>query len=483
MLDLRPVFLVNGVLLLILGGAMLLPALADLAIGHADWGVFLLSSFVTLFVGGGLALANYEGRRTDLSIRQAFILTSLSWTMMAAFGAVPFYFSGLKLSFIDSAFEAMSGLTTTGATVIVGLDAAPPGILLWRSLLHWLGGIGIIVMGVAVLPMLKVGGMQLFKTESSDNSEKILPRAAQIAGAIGWTYLLLTVLCAVALWLAGMSPFDAINHAMSTMSTGGFSTSDDSISNWQSPTIEWILVVFMVISGMTFTLLVRAVRGQAGPLWRDSQTRVYLGVVAFFSLTLGIWHAWAHDVPFIHALRETSFSVVAVITTTGFMSVEYGLWGGFALVVFFFLSFVGASTGSTSGGIKIFRFEILFLRVRGQARHLLTPHGVFALKYNGRTVPEEVPYAISAFLYLYLGTWAALAIGLGLAGCDLVTALSGAASALANVGPGLGDIIGPAGNYSTLPQAAKFLLTAGMLLGRLEFFTIFVLLSRRFWRS
>lgn len=462
---------------------MLLPAVADLAVGHADWGVFLMSSVVTLFVGGGLALANYEGRRTDLSIRQAFLLTSLSWVLTTIFGAIPFYFSGLKLTFIDSAFETMSGLTTTGSTVIVGLDDAPPGILLWRSLLHWLGGVGIIVMGVAVLPMLKVGGMQLFKTESSDNSEKILPRAAQIAGAIGWTYVLMTVLCAIAVWLAGMSPFDAINHAMATLATGGFSTSDNSISNWKNPAVEWILTLFMAIGGMTFTLMVRALRGQVEPLWRDSQTRVYFGVIAFFSLSLALWHSWQHQVPFMQALREATFSVVSVITTTGFMNVDYNLWGGFALVTFFFLTFVGSCTGSTGGGIKIFRFEILFLRVRGQARHLLTPHGVFALKYNGRTVPEEVPYAVSAFFYLYVGTWAALSLGLGLAGCDLITATTGAATALGNVGPGLGDVIGPTGNFSSLPQSAKFMLTVGMMLGRLELFTVFVLLSRRFWRS
>ena len=483
MLDLRPIFLVIGVLLLILGGAMLLPALADVAVGHPDWSVFLISSVLTMFVGGGLALANYEGRRTDLSIRQAFVLTTLSWILTTVFGAIPFCFSELKLSFIDAAFETMSGLTTTGSTVIVGLDKAPPGILLWRSLLHWLGGIGIIVMGVAVLPMLKVGGMQLFRTESSDNSEKILPRAAQIAGAIGWTYVLMTALCAIAIWLAGMTPFEAINHAMAALATGGFSTSDNSISNWQNPAIEWLLTLFMAIGGMTFTLMARALRGQPEPLWKDSQTRVYFGVIAAFSVALALWHSHVHGVPLGQALREATFSVVSVMTTTGFMSVDYNLWGSFALVAFFLLTFVGACTGSTGGGIKIFRFEILFLRVRGQARHLLTPHGVFALKYNGRAVPEEVPYAVSAFFYLYLGTWAAISLGLGLAGCDLITATTGAATALSNVGPGLGDIIGPSGNFSTLPNSAKVMLTVGMMLGRLEFFTVYVLLSRRFWRN
>ncbi|MBM3569129.1 MAG: TrkH family potassium uptake protein [Alphaproteobacteria bacterium] len=482
MLDLRPVFFVVGILLTILGAFMLLPALVDAAFDGIDWGVFVLSSGLTAFVGVALALMNRSGHRTDLSTRQAFVLTVLAWVANACFGALPFMFSSLKLSFVDALFEAMSGLTTTGSTVILGLDRLAPGLLLWRSVLVWIGGMGFIVMGVAVLPMLRVGGMQLFRTESSDNSEKILPRAAQIAGAVGWTYLGLSVACAVLLWMAGMSAFDAVCHAMTTMGTGGFSTSDDSIGHWQSPAIEWIVIVFMTVGGMTFALLIRAIRGDPGALWRDSQIRAYLGLVLGVALVLAVWHARSNELPFFEAFRQALFNVVSVVTTTGYASADYGQWGPFAQAVFFTLIFVGGCTGSTAGGIKIFRLQVLLLRARVQVRHLLLPHGVFTPRYNGRQLPSDVGDAVTAFCYLFVLIFIVSALLLGLIGLDLVTALSGAATALANVGPGLGAVIGPSGTFATLPAAAKLVLTFDMLLGRLELFTVMVFVSKHFWR-
>jgi trk system potassium uptake protein len=482
-IDLRPILVVIGILLIILALFMAPPMVADMAAGHPDWQVFLAASAVTLFAGVTLVLMNQGYRDPELTGRQAFLLTTSVWVVVAAFAALPLAFSELNLTLADAVFEAMSGITTTGATVIVGLDVAPPGILLWRAILQWLGGIGFIVMAVAILPMLRVGGMQLVRTESSDLSEKILPRAAQVAAAIGLIYLGLTVLCAVLYYAAGMATFEAAAHAMTTLSTGGYSTRDASIGVFSSVSIEVVAIVFMILGSLPFVLYIQATNGQLRPLFTDAQVRWFFGIFGAFVLAIAAWLVIVEGAAPLHALRHAAFNVVSLITTTGYASTDYGLWGTFPVAALFFLMCVGGCTGSTAGGIKVFRFTVLHAIAKNQIGRLVRPHGVFVATFNGRAIPETAAIAVMAFIFMFGLSFSVFALLLSMLGLDYLTAMSGAVTALANVGPGLGDIIGPAGNFSTLPEGAKWLLAIAMLLGRLELFTVLILLTPAFWRS
>ncbi len=461
---------------------MLLPALVDAASHNPDWVVFLASATVTIFIGISLILTNRSGS-SEINVRQAFLLTTLSWVVTAAFGALPFVFSDLGLTYTDAFFESMSGVTTTGSTVIVGLDHAPPGILLWRALLQWMGGIGIIVMAVAVLPMLQVGGMQLFRMESSDTSEKILPRAAQFAGAIGFLYVLMTITCAIALWIAGMSAFEGLAHAMTTIATGGFSTSDQSVGHFDSAAIDYIIIFFMLMGSLPFVLFLQALRGQHKPLLQDTQVQWFLVMAAGAVGGMALWRWHSGDSGFADTFRDSAFNVVSILTGTGFSTTDYHQWGGAAVPAFFFLMFIGGCAGSTSCGVKVFRLQVLYAAINAQMQQLLRPHGVFIPRYNRKPIPETVISSVMSFFFLFAVCYAGLAIGLGALGLDFISAVSGAGTAIANVGPALGNTIGPAGTFSDLPMGAKWLLSFGMLLGRLELFTVLVLFSPRFWRA
>jgi trk system potassium uptake protein TrkH len=481
-IDLRPVFFVIGFLLAILAVAMVAPAVVDASFGDPDWGVFAGASAVTGFFGASLVLATRPSGSIRVNLRQAFLLTALSWFAMCAFAALPFYFSSLEMDFVDAFFESVSGLTTTGATVINHLDTRPAGILLWRAILHWLGGIGIIVMAIAILPMLRVGGMQLFRMESSDRSEKILPRATQFATALIYVYLSFSFTCAMAYWAAGMSFFDAICHMMSTISTGGFANYDISLGHFDNPTIEMIATVFMLLGAVSFPVYIAVSQGRWAVLWQNQQLRGFLMVIAITTAGLTLWQWHLSDAGLITAFRHALFNVVSVTTTTGFASTDYSAWGGFPVAVFFFLTFVGGCTGSTTGGIKIFRFQVLFAIAKAQVRRLIQPHGVFVPSYQGREITDAIALSVIAFLFLYGLFFVVLSMALGALGLDFLTAISGAATSLGNVGPGLGDVIGPVGNFSTVPDGAKLLLSIGMLLGRLEFMTLIIVLLPRFWR-
>lgn len=482
MIDLRPIFFVIGILLAVLAVAMTVPATVDASLGDPDWGVFAGASAVTGFFAASLVLATRPSGDIRINLHQAFLLTALSWLAMSAFGALPFYFSSLDMDFIDAFFETVSGLTTTGSTVINGLDHAPAGILLWRALLHWLGGIGIIVMAIAILPMLRVGGMQLFRMESSDRSEKVLPRATQFAGALLYIYFTFSVVCALAYLAAGMTVFDAVCHMMSTISTGGFANYDISLAHFDSPAIELIATVFMILGAVSFPVYIAVSQGRWSALWQNQQLRGFMACIAVVTIGLTFWHWHINDEDLLTALRYSLFNVVSITTTTGFASADYSAWGGFPVAVFFFLTFVGGCTGSTTGGIKIFRFQVLYAIVRAQIRRLVQPHGVFIPTYQGREITDGIALSVIAFLFLYGLSFAVLSVALGAFGLDFLTAISGAATALGNVGPGLGDVIGPVGNFSTIPDAAKLLLAIGMLLGRLEFMTLIIVLMPRFWR-
>ena len=481
MIDLRPVAFVIGVLLSILAAAMLVPAAVDLLLGHRDWEVFVASAAVTVFVGVSMILTTRTGW-ASFNIRQAFVMTTGAWATIALFGALPLAFSELDLSFTDAFFESMSGITTTGSTVIVGLDTAPPGILVWRSMLQWLGGIGIVVMAIAILPILRVGGMQLFRVEAFD-ADKVLPRAAQVAAAIAGIYLLLTVFAAVLYYLLGMTGFDAIAHAMTSIATGGFSTHDASFSYWDSPGIHWATSLIMIAGSVPFVLYLRAVRGNPLAMLTDGQVRWMLAILATAAVITTIFLVDNGFYTTADAARHGTFNVISVMTGTGYASADFGQWGGFVVVLMFILMFIGGCAGSTTCGIKIFRFQVVYAEARVQIRRLMQPHGVFIPYYNNRPIPDQVAQSVMGFFFVYTLSFAVLALGLGLMGLDFVTAVSGAATAISNVGPGLGPIIGPSGTFTSLPDEAKWLLSFGMLLGRLELFTVLVMFAPSFWKG
>jgi trk system potassium uptake protein TrkH len=476
-----PVLYIIGHLLCGLAAVMLVPAAVDFAVASAESAAFLASAGVTGMFGGLLILSTRQSGPLELDIRQGFLLTAGAWLALPAFSALPFL--GTDLSYTDGVFEAVSGITTTGSTVLVGLDSLPPGILLWRSLLQWIGGVGIIVMAIMLLPFLRIGGMQLFRTESSERSEKVLPSSFSLMAWIVAIYVVLSVACAFAFRLTGMSGFDAINHAMTTLSTGGFSTHDASFGFFKSPAAEWLATLFMAAGALPFIAYIKTVRGEPLALWRDPQAKVFLLFVAALSVAMALWLAERRGLPFLDALRLTAFNLTSVITTTGFASEDYQTWGSTAVGVFFVLTFLGACAGSTSGGIKVYRHQIIWRIVRFQLLRLATPSRVAPIQYGGKRLGEEIPSSVLAFVAVYLATVAVFAAALTFLGIDMTTALSATAQAISNVGPGLGPVVGPAGNFSSLPDAAKWLLALAMLLGRLEIFTILLLFDPEFWRS
>lgn len=465
-----------------LASSMAIPMFVDFSLGHRDWLVFLLSASVTGFFGIILILSN-NTKKVQITVKEAFILTTLSWIVLAFFSALPFMLSELKLSFTDAYFEAMSGITTTGSTVVTGLDHAPPGILLWRAILEWLGGIGIIVMALSVLPFLKVGGMQLFKMESSE-TQKAMPRATQLASSMGMVYLLLTLACIVAYTAAGMSLFDAVAHAMTTISTGGFSTHDDSFAYFNDlPAIDIICIIFMIIGSLPFVLYLRAWNGSWKGLFTDTQVHGFFGILIAAIGSITLYLVYYDGLETFDAIRKAAFNVTSIMTGTGYASDDFFKWGIFAVIVFFFLTCVGGCAGSTSCGIKIFRFQVLFSVALTQMRQLIHPHGVFRPYYNKKPIPQDVPAAVMSFFFIFAMSFSVIALLLSLTGLDFLTSMSGAVTSVSNVGPALGSVIGPGGTFQSLPDSSKWVLCLGMLLGRLELFTVLVLFVPRFWKK
>ncbi len=481
MIQFRPILLALGLMVCLVAVAMLVPMAVDYADSHSSGLVFAVSALVTFFVGGLMVLFAYDRKPVTAGLREGFLLTTLTWTIISAFAAMPFI--GLGLPLADAYFEAVSALTATGGTVMVKLDSQPRGILLWRALLQGIGAVGIIVLAILVLPSLRIGGMQLFQAESSDRSEKVMPRAFGLMSAITAIFAILLVACTFTYMALGMTPFDAICHALATVSTGGFSTHDASFGYFNSPALDWAAVVFMISGALPFVVYIKAMRGGGLHMWRDAQVRGLVWLLLITSLIMAMYLALVRDLPFHDAFRLATFNVVSIVTTTGFVNTDYTTWGPFAIGVFFLLMFVGGCSGSTSGGIKIYRLQVAWLLTRAHLQHLISPNRIVTLLYNGRRLPEDVPFSVVAFLALYMATIGMFTVVLAAMGLDLLTALSSAAAAVSNVGPGLGDIVGPAGTFATLPDGAKWVLSFAMLLGRLELFTVLVLFRPEFWRG
>jgi trk system potassium uptake protein TrkH len=482
MIDLRPVGYVIGLLLAALGASMAVPMTADLLARNGHWTVFFESGVVTFLFGSLLAIACANAVRDRLTLQQTFILTTFVWVAMPLFGAIPFLIGAPNATFTDAMFEAMSGFTTTGSTVFTGLETLPEGILLWRSMLQWFGGIGIIVVAMAFLPELRVGGMQIFRSEAFETMGKVLPRAAEIAGRISTIYVVLTVGCAFAYYWAGMTFFDSVNHALTTVSTGGFSTWDASMGTYQGAP-EYVAAVFMVLAALPFVRYVQLVAGSARPLFLDVQVRGFLWVLGVTTLVVTIYRLIANDEALERGFREALFNITSIATGTGYASADYQLWGAFPVVVIFFVGLVGGCAGSTVCSVKIFRYQILLSAISAQIRKIHSPHGVFVPRYDGRPVPEEVLSSVMAFFVMFTVSLGITSVLLAMTGLDLVTSVSGAAASIANIGPGLGPIIGPAGNFAPLNDTAKWILTFAMLIGRLELMVVFVLFTASFWRA
>ena len=479
--SLRTLAFINGIFLITLAVSMLVPV-GTLLVFEQTRGInaFLWSSLIT-FVAGIALVARGRPQEGQLRPRDMYMLTVSSWVMVSIFAALPFIFAE-HASITDAYFESMSGITATGATIFTGLDSMSPGTLIWRSLLHWLGGIGFIAMAVAILPMLRIGGMRLFQTESSDRSDKVMPRSHMVAKYMVVAYVGLSGLAVLGFWLAGMGAFDAVNHAMSAIATGGFSTSDASLGKWQQPAVHWVAVVVMILGSLPFVLYVATLRGNYRALLRDEQVRGFIKVLLISWLALASWYTLTTELHWLEALRLVAVNITSVMTTTGFAVGDYHLWGPFASMIFFYLGFVGGCSGSTAGGLKIFRFQVAYILLKANLKQLVHPRAVIKQNYNRHRLDEDIARSILAFSFFFTITIAVLALALAMCGLDWITALTGAAATVSGVGPGMGPIIGPAGNYAGLPEIAKWLLTIGMLLGRLEILTVLVLLFPAFWR-
>lgn len=482
MIDLRPVGYVIGLLVAVLGLAMLAPLLVDLAEGRGHWPVFLESAVITILAGGLIALACSNGVNEGLTIQQTFLLTTSVWVALPIFGSLPFILGATEARIVDAFFEAMSGLTTTGSTVLVGLETLPKGLLIWRGILQWLGGIGIIVVAMVFLPELRVGGMQIFRSEAFETMGKILPRATQIASQISTIYIALTLGCALTYLILGMNTFDATVHALTTVSTGGFSNYDASFGMFQG-NMEYAASFFMIAAALPFVRYVQMINGNSKALFRDTQVHGFLIVIGATVIVMTIVLTTIFPHHWEKSMREALFNVTSIISGTGYASVDYMAWGPFLISIFFFLGLVGGCAGSTACSVKIFRYQLLFASVRMQLRRIRSPNGVFKVRYDKRPVDDDVLSSVMTFFVLFVLTLGILSVALSLTGLDLITSISGAATALGNIGPGLGDQIGPSGNFSGLNDTAKWLLSAAMLIGRLELLVVYAIFTVQFWRA
>ena len=466
-----------------LGLLMFIPMLVDVFDEGRAWRAFGISGGITTLFGALLATISYSPN-PSLRARGAFVLTVFAWLTLSVLSAMPFLFEPINLSLTDALFEATSGITTTGATILTGLDNMPRGVLMWRAILQWIGGVGIVVTAMAVLPMLKVGGMQLFRLESSDMGEKILPRAASLAGGISLIYLVLTIACFIGYMLTGMDWFDATAHAMTTLATGGYSTSDASMGGFMDNGADIVCVAFMMAGGMPFGVyLLMTTRGDWRAPFRDSQVRAFITVMTALIAIVTLFLFLSEQFEFSRGLRLATFNTVSIVTGTGYATADYNAWGPFAVAAFFAFMFIGGCAGSTACSIKIFRYQVAFEAMRNYLFRMPRQHAVVPMRYGGKPLPPSVVYSVMSYFFVFFLTMVVAAGMLSLIGLDPITAWSGAGSAIANVGPGLGDIIGPAGTYQDLPGSAKWVLLITMIIGRLEIVTALVLLTPAFWRS
>ncbi len=475
----KTVFFTLGILQIILGIFMLIPIIAQFIYEELD-SSFFGASIITIIFGILFFLSNINHER-KLNLQQAFLLTALSWLSIAIFGSLPFVLSNINFSFTNAFFESMSGITTTGSTIISNLENMPKSILLWRAILQWLGGIGVIVMAITLMPIMNVGGMQLFKISSNDSSEKILPKSKEIALRLIYIYSFLTALCAITYNFFGMNIFDSLTHSMTTIATGGFSNYNDSIGYFESISIETASMIFIILGSLPFIAYIKFLNGNRSIFISDIQIKTFLKIILLSVIVLSFYLILNDNIKF--ELMSILFNVISILTGTGYVNAQFDNWGSFSIAIFLILMFIGGCAGSTTCGIKIFRIQILNLFVTNQLKKIIYPKGIFIMKYDQNPVDDKFIASIISFIFMYLIIFFTLTALLSLTGLDFITSISGAATSISNVGPGLGSIIGPNGNFSSLPDISKWILTVGMILGRLELFAILVLFLPSFWRN
>ena len=481
MFNIKPIALVCGTVVCAVGFLLFIPLITELIYKTESWQSYSVPILLYLIVGGSLVITN-RNVELKVSIKEAFIITVLSWTLLAILCSIPFIYTQLKLSPVDAIFESMSGITTTGATILNNLDNLPKGILIWRALLQWLGGIGIVVIALVILPFLRIGGMQLFHLEGDDPYEKFLPKISSVVTKIVFVYSILTAILVILYFTNGMTLFDAIAHSFTTISTGGFSTHNDSFAYFQSNSILNIAIVFMIIGSIPFLLLAQTTLTN-NALFKDHQVRVLI-IILIVAITLIYYFARPYvEGSSLKQLSTIAFNTISIISGTGYVSTDFEKWGNYASVLFLLLMFIGGCAGSTTGGLKVFRFQILFKYIHLHLKKMLQPHMVLSSQFNGKKVPESTYDSVMTFFFVYIITFASSALLLSFSGLDFLTCISAAASSISNVGPGLGEIIGPEGNYSSLTDYSKLVLMLTMFLGRLEMLTIFVLLLPSFWKN
>ena len=475
----KTVFFTLGILQIILGASMFVPIIVQFIYSEID-SSFFGASIVTIVFGALFFLTNIDHDR-KVNLQQAFLLTALSWLSVAIFGSLPFIFSSMEMSITDAFFESMSGITTTGSTIISNLENAPKGILLWRAILQWLGGIGIIVMAITLMPIMNVGGMQLFKISSNDSSEKILPKSKEIALRLIYIYSALTAVCAISYWIFGMGKFDSLTHSMTTIATGGFSNYNQSIGYFNSIYIEISSMIFIILGSIPFIAYIKFLNGNKKIFTNDTQIKSFLKIIILSIIILSFYLVLTNNENY--SFRSIFFNTISILTGTGYVNAEFDSWGSFPITIFLALMFIGGCAGSTTCGVKIFRIQILYLFILNQLKKIIYPKGVFLIKYDQNSVDEKFIASIISFIFFYFVIFFILAALLSLTGLDFITALSGAATSISNVGPGLGPIIGPNGDFSSLPDISKWVLSVGMILGRLELFAILVLFLPSFWKN
>tara|TARA_Y100000591_G_scaffold65469_1_gene54115 strand:- start:110 stop:1549 length:1440 start_codon:yes stop_codon:yes gene_type:complete len=475
----KTVFYTLGILQIILGVFMVIPIFFQFIYSEID-SSFFGASIVTIIFGILFFLSNLDHDK-KLTFQQAFLLTALSWLSIAIFGSLPFIFSDLNFSFINAFFESMSGITTTGSTIISNLEEMPKSILLWRAILQWLGGIGIIIMAITLMPIMNVGGMQLFKISNNDSSEKILPKSKEIALRLIYIYTSLTLLCGLTYKFFGMSFFDSLTHSMTTIATGGFSNYNDSIGFFDSISIEISAIIFIILGSLPFIAYIKFISGNRKIIFNDVQIKTFFKIIISSILILSVYLIISDSAEL--NFRSIIFNIISILTGTGYVNANFDTWGSFTLILFLGLMFIGGCAGSTTCGVKIFRIQILYLFVSNQLKKMIYPKGIFVLKYDQNPIDNKFISSIISFIYMYFIIFFVLTALLSLTGLDFVTSISGAATSISNVGPGLGAIIGPNGDFSSLPDSSKWILTLGMILGRLELFAILVLFLPSFWKN
>ena len=481
MISIKPIAFISGSLICATGFFLFLPLVTEIIYKTDQWQAYSIPIILYLIVGGSLVIINKDVD-IEVDLKSGFFITVFSWILLCLICAIPFMYAKSNLNWVDAIFESMSGLTTTGATILTNLDDLPKGILFWRSLLQWVGGIGIILIALFILPFLKVGGMQLFHSEGDDPYEKFSPKISSTIKSIFFIYLLITIMGIFLYFFFGMSVFDAINHSLTTIATGGFSTHDESFAYFNSTALLYISSIIMILGSIPFILLAQT-SFHNPKIFKDEQVRIFILILIIIISFLYFLAGGYIEGTVFDKLGHITFNTISIISGTGFISENFENWGNYASILFLFLMFIGGCAGSTTSGLKIFRFKILFLSLSNHLNKLLRPHGIFTYQFNGKTIPDNTFDSVMSFFFIFIITFVTSSLLLSFSGLDFITCISASASAISNIGPGLGDIIGPEGNYSTLNSYTKIVLIVTMLLGRLEILTLLIFFLPKFWKN